>query len=1009
MRALIQLCLLVLLILSLCAPAYAQADLYARAQQAFDAHNYTAALELYIEISTAYPSCPLSALRQAQIYAAQEDWDKAVAAYEHLTGLGPLDAETRMAYGDALKGAGRLNDAIEQYKLVAEAGDSSPAAKDAPAKDAPTKPAKQPAAQDKPAQAQDKPAPAKAEPKPTPLAEDKPESKPDPKLELKPAAKPAPAAKPEAKPTPAAEPKQVAPVEAAPEQLAQVPPPTEPAPNQAEAPSATTMLTTTSPKEMLAPSASMREVNRLQPARTIEPAQPGVFMQSRTEDKVDSTPVKDAGAPQTPDQVLVQARRYLELEQYEKALAQYEAYAQLTGGMDHDVRLEYADALREADRTDDAEAEFNRLLHDDADDVDAKVGLAKTIAKRGELEDAMYLLDQIYQSEDALLKAYLARAYAYMVNGYTQEAWTDLGEAMAINPNDPGVLKMEEVLKLKDVPPPGDLPNDPGLRADALFGQGQYEQSKGMYEQMVRKDPGNTKAWLRLATIYRWDGEYADSADAYETYLKDHTDDYESRLRYAQVLYFESQFEAAGDELKPLLADKDAPEEIYEEALVVYGAVLNALGKYKEAAELYREALIYDPHDVSARSQYGGVLASLNRYDEAVAQYEAALREDPGNGEVKLSLARTYSWEGEQRKAQKYYNQIGMTDPYYGASRIGLAYTYLADGDRSQAVAMAAEAEKYDPNNPELAALRAQFTNTGETTVAQDWRKSHDNDDNDSRSLTTRVSVPLDSKGTALVLEYEDLNLDNTRAGLMSKGKYTRAALSVPLADEMMLNLRGGYLDLDNGADPAATEWTHGMTLSLKASDRLTLDAGYSDYTFYDTAELARKNINLTEYTLGWQYKLAANTTLIGSYSWADLSDDNCRKRLDLNLQRGWLRPGQGRLFYGLAYRYLNYSHNLDNGYWDPSNYHYGEVYADWFDMSSHKLRFDGGAGYGIDDASGQAAGGGFRYYAGVRAYPFGERFVLKTGYRSSETAENATSSPGYRSAEWYFTGVASF
>ena len=935
MKALFQLGLLVPLILLLCAPVHAQADLYAQADAAYQAQDYAAALETYLQIAERYPSCPLTTLRLAKIYAATECWPEAVAAYGKLEQLGPMDPETRIAFGDVLKSAGRLADAIEQYNMAVEpsgVADSSPAS-----------------------------------------------------------------VEPEAEagffaPFPAQE------TEAVPATSAQV--------TAVDTPVPSAVLKTSAPASIAPSIESGPSINRVTPVNTVEPIQPGVFMQSRD----DAPDPADDTAPKTPEEILVQARRLFELQQYDRAILEYEAYAQMTGGMDRDVQLEYGDALREADRSDEAEEVFNKLLHADAGDIDAKVGLAKTLGKDGQLEDAMYLLDQLYQSEEALLKAYLARAYCYLVNGYVQEAWSDYGEATVIDPNDPDVLAMEQELRKHEAELSMILPDDPALRADALFGQGEYGKSRGLYEQVVRNDPTNTRAWLRLATIYRWDGDYGDSIEAFETYLKANDEDYEAQLRYAQVLYFADQLKDAEDVLEALISDTDTPIEIYEEALATYGAVLNALGRSKEAAEMYRQALVYNPHNVSARSQYAGVLAANGDLNEAIVQYEAALREDPGSGEVKLGLARTYSWQGDQGKARKYYNQVGMSDPYYGSSRIGLAYSHLASGDRSQALAMAAEAERYDPNNPELATLRAQLSNVGDPSIATTWLQSHDNDDNDARRITTRLDIPLDARGTSVSVEYEELFLDNTLLDEEAAGTYTRASLTIPMSGQQAyLNLRGGFLDIDNRGNPDTSEWTHGVSYTAKLSDRFTFNTGYSDYTFYETTHLARSNVNVLEYTVGGQYKVSSNTTLIGDYSWADLSDGNNRNRLSLNWQIGRMYPQRGRLFYGVAYRYLNYSQDLNNGYWDPSNYHYGEVYADWFDMSNRTLRFDGGLGYGFDHADGTGSSGGFRYYAGLRAYPFGDKYVFKAGYRSSESSEVPQSGSGYRSAEWYLTGVASF
>lgn len=974
MRAWIQLIVLAILLLMAAVPAASKPDLLSQAEQAYGADDYSRALNLYEQIAERYPDSPLACLRKAQCLAGLELWDESKAAFEHLGVIGAMDADARLAYGDMLKDAGQLAQAIEQYNIVLY-GENAPQA---------------PPATPLAVSRQDNQSPVVAR-----EVQSAPPAAAITVEYIEPVQPSVPAPAPVSQPAPDPQPQPVA-VELASGSL----------------PGASNSLDVLRPQELAGQQAPQPTISRLQANSPGSFYQPGGYLQAGGEDNDNGEDTsRGEDQPDTADDALLQARRYLQLKQYEKAVEQFELYREMTGEeLPRDVALDYGDALREAGEADQAEQVFSRLLHKDAADVDAKVGLAKTLAKRGELEDALYLLDQIYQSEEALLKAYVARAYAFLVNGYVADAWSDLGEAMAIDPNHPDVVAMEQELSQYEVEMAQVLPNEPALRADALFNRGDYAKAQSLYEQVVRSDPGNTRAWLRLATMYRWDSLWADSLGAYEEYLSSQPYDYEARLRYAQVLYYERYLSEAENELADMISDPDIPVEIYEEALVVYAAVLNALGRQQEAAEWYREALVFLPHDVSARSQYAGLLAAMGDYDAAVNQYKAALKDDPTSGEATMGLARTYAWQGEQGKAQELYDDIGMTDPYYGASRVGKAYSHYWEGDRAQALAEAAEAARYDPDNSELATLRAALTETRDPALTVDWRQFEDSDDNDKRSLTTRVDVPLTADGARLSIEHEDFKLDSTARNEESTGTYTRGSVTVPLNDDVSTTLRAGYLDIDNGnLDPAVDDYTYGAAVNVQLNDKWDMGAGYSEYTFYDTTQLARNGIEVEEFNVSSNNKVARDTNFIADYGWGDLSDGNDRDRVSLTLQRNYTRPGTGRLFYGLAYRYLDYTQDLNSGYWDPSNYNYAEVYADWYDLSDRKFKFDGGLGWGIDNADGQEASSAFRYHVGMRTYPFGDRFLLRAGYRSSEAQGTAATGPGYESEEWYLTGVVSF
>jgi tetratricopeptide (TPR) repeat protein len=963
------------------------------AEQAYAAGDFQTALERYQQIVREYPTDAAAWRRIGQIHSHYRRWSEAVTAYERLVSLGSADNEARMEYGDALRQSGDLEGAVKQYSLVADGGGS---------------------------------------------ATSRPSTAPGPPLsELVDAVAPTPVEHAGTAPGTPGGFRQSA------DSLAQA----EPAPVAAQAtPSSTVVRVETQapevvqpviPAEVVAqPTYMVREVRAADMAEADAAAgSPVVFFMERDEDA--------DGAEETPrsaEEWLTSARSHAAVEEWLAAVEAYEEYLALEAG-DTALMLEYADALREAGYLDQAEAEYSKLLHSDPESADARIGLAKVLALDGELEEAMYLLDQIELDPRKLTTVRLTRAYCYFVNGYVLEAWQDIGDVLALDPANAQAIELllqgafneeqwqavrsalavnpanAEALELMDMIVASErlkymgLPGEGADRAEALFLRGEYEEAKREFEEQARRDPLNARTWLRLGTIYRWEEDWEESLAAYEEYLRMEPDDPEARLRYAQALLYSGAAQDAVDELEMLLRDPDVEIDTYEAALLVYASALNAVGRSEEALEWYEEALMFTPHNLEARVAYGDTLAGMQRNAEAVEQYNLALREDPTYEPAKLGLARAQAWSGELAEAAVTYDTVSASSPHYASSRIGKAYAYLWQGDRARARALADEAARLDPDNPDLPPLyealeSAPVVAGGVPVVGFTWSQSHDSDDNDVCVNLTRVTAPVGDSGVVLSLSNEDFKLDNTLRGEESIGHHTRLRMTTPVGRRTTWTLEGSYLDVENSGAPELQEWNWGTSFNVGLTDDWRGSAGYRTQVFYDTTELVRNNIRLDETWVQAERRVIdADTWLIGRYAFGDLSDGNERHSWALNLRRSAMWAASGRLDYGVAFRVLNYKLNLNSGYWDPHNYRYGEFYADWLDLSDRPVLIDAGIGWGLDKETNTDTDTVFRYNVGLRKRLLHDRLTLRAGYSSSDASTNASTGPGYEYESWYLGG----
>lgn len=725
------------------------------------------------------------------------------------------------------------------------------------------------------------------------------------------------------------------------------------------------------------------------------------------EKKDESQPAEGATAEAADP--LAQARAYAKNKQWSEAVAAYQALMQQQQVGD-EVHIEYATALREAGELQLAEDEFNRLLHANPDNVEAKIGLAKVLGRNAKITEAMYLLDQIFVDKSTYAKVQLARAYIYFVNDYISEAISMIGEVQSYDPENPEAKEMlaEYGAKLDETMgwnKPGPLPDDPALRGEVLYNQGEREQAKRDFEQAVRTNPGDMRAWQRLANLYRWDEQWDEAGTAYLRYLKLNPMDYDARLRYAQVLLSSGDAVTAHDELWSLITDPGTPIEVYNETLLSYATALTAMGQAKDAITWYEQALRFDPHNTGARTAFASALAAARDYGQARQQYQWVLDDDPGNQAARIGMAQTYAWSGDLDNALRYYDDIDQGSEYYASSLIGKAFAYLWAGKRNKAVALAGEAGRVDPNHPDLPTLYARLNEKPDPTLSAIWRSSHDSEDNDYTGLTTVVSVPLNARGTSLGLTYEDLKLDNSTKNQSSSGSNTRLVFSTPVGDKVKVVGTVSKLDLSNSNGSHTDKWNWSANGSVQLQDSLNVYGGYEDRTLYDTAELARNQISFSEWHLGSDWRMPdGNTHVIAQYSHGEISDHNSRESRLLKVARSTAWRNRARIDYGADYRTLDYSWDLTHGYWDPDNYRIYEAFLDYTDTSTRRIKFDGSLGWGMQKDTNTKFTSVFRYSLGLRTGLKNDRWIIRAGYSNSNAQDTAATVPGYQWKSWYLS-----
>jgi len=149
-------------------------------------------------------------------------------------------------------------------------------------------------------------------------------------------------------------------------------------------------------------------------------------------------------------------------------------------------------------------------------------------------------------------------------------------------------------------------------------------------------------------------------------------------------------------------ADKQAPKIAEVQALVDAAAVLEKEGKYAEAAEQYRQALVKDNAQPAVHALLAEALIKQGKLDEALTEYNAAVTLKPGDSALLTNKGVLLSKMGKAAESQEAFKAAAQANPAEGGKAYyNLGVTLINAGQVDQAVSAFKQAIAADPNYAE--------------------------------------------------------------------------------------------------------------------------------------------------------------------------------------------------------------------------------------------------------------------------------------------------------------------
>ena len=219
-------------------------------------------------------------------------------------------------------------------------------------------------------------------------------------------------------------------------------------------------------------------------------------------------------------------------------------------------------------------------------------------------------------------------------------------------------------------------------KAKIAMNLGDNKKAKQALLKVLDKNPNSYKAHLMLAQVYENEGGMRKAIDEYVQAIDLNKKDYDSYYKVAKLLDGLDKKEEASQMLYNLLDKK--PE--MTEASILLGEILIENEMYKEAVNVYQDALRFDQVNYDLYYNLGIAYTMLNDFQNAKTCYEKAAEINSLLHNAKYSLAEIALIykdleEAERRFLETIEDEELSADAYYELAKI-----YLIKGDKETAI-----------------------------------------------------------------------------------------------------------------------------------------------------------------------------------------------------------------------------------------------------------------------------------------------------------------------------------
>ena len=296
---------------------------------------------------------------------------------------------------------------------------------------------------------------------------------------------------------------------------------------------------------------------------------------------------------------------------------------------------------------------------------------------------------------------------------------------------------------------------------------GDTKTAKAILVKLVTKYPESYLGHKLLAECYEKEGGMRRAIDEYVTAVDINKKDYKSYFKIADLLRDLGKKDEAIQMLEHLVKTKP---DCYE-ASCLLGELLCEQERFKEAANVYNAALIYNPGDFDLYYNLGIVYTRLSDFQMAKEMYEKAAAINHKMYGANYNLGLIAFIQRDYDTAEKFFENSLYGD-LEAMSYYQLAKIYVHKGDKDKAINFLNKAIELEPSLLKVAEKEKTFEKIKEyitVSVKMDEKDNFDEDEIEEEKEEKRSEVLVAQENEARKYLEETLKLIDEMSDSASK------------------------------------------------------------------------------------------------------------------------------------------------------------------------------------------------------------------------------------------------
>ncbi|RKZ34650.1 MAG: PEP-CTERM system TPR-repeat protein PrsT, partial [Gammaproteobacteria bacterium] len=360
--------------------------------------------------------------------------------------------------------------------------------------------------------------------------------------------------------------------------------------------------------------------------------------------------------------------------------------------------------LRQVDA---AESSFTKALEKSADNVEARLGLARVAVVGKQLDKAVQQVDLAIKADPKRINGWLLKGEVELSRAKYDESHAAFAKALELNANSPaarlgiaraliGNRKSDEAMTHLDAVAKTS-PNNPlvnYLKAVAAQQSGDLAAAQLSLREVLRVAPNHPESLLLSGSIHYMQKDFAQAEDALSRYVATNPEHVPSRKLLAAVSLGLRQPQKAISSLESVIAQAENDPQF----LALLGSAYMSNREFAKATEYLDKAAKLSPDTAAIRTQLAISHLAAGSSDKAISELQTAVDMDPKFTRADVLLALTHIQKRDFDKALEAATTLAEKQPENPLPKNLMGAAYEGKGDIAKARANYAKALEIQPD-----------------------------------------------------------------------------------------------------------------------------------------------------------------------------------------------------------------------------------------------------------------------------------------------------------------------